>query len=93
MTKKQMIPLSVTVLILVSLLFFILFSEHGLTDLNILQKEKTQLIIENQALDQQNRALSSEIDRLKHDPEYIESIARQELGMVGEDEVILKPKN
>jgi cell division protein FtsB len=93
MTKKQMIPLSVTILILVSLLFFILFSEHGLTDLNILQKEKTQLIIENQALDQQNRALSSEIDRLKHDPEYIESIARQELGMVGEDEVILKPKN
>lgn len=93
MTKKQTIPLSAAILILVSLLFFIVFSEHGLTDLNMLKKEKAQLNKENQALDQKNRALGIEIDRLKHDPEYIESIARQELGMVGEDEVILKPKN
>ena len=93
MTKKQTIPLSAAILILVSLLFFIVFSEHGLTDLNILKKEKAQLNKENQALDQKNRTLGIEIDRLKHDPEYIESIARQELGMVGEDEVILKPKN
>ena len=92
MTKKQTIPLSAAILILVSLLFFILFSEHGLTDLNMLQKEKTLLIIENRALDRKNRARGIEIDRLKNDPEYIESIARQELGMVGRDEVILKPK-
>ena len=92
MTKKQTIPLSVAILILVSLLFFILFSEHGLTDLNMLQKEKTLLIIENRALDRKKRARGIEIDRLKNDPEYIESIARQELGMVGRDEVILKPK-
>ena len=31
-----------------------------------------------------------EIDRLKNDPKYIENIARKELGMIGEDEVILK---
>ena len=92
MTKKQSIPLTIAVLILVSLLFFIIFSEHGLTDLNMLRKEKAQISKENQALERKNQSLRVEIDRLKHDPEYIESIARRELGMVGKDEVILKPK-
>jgi cell division protein FtsB len=31
------------------------------------------------------------IERLKNDPEYIESIARKELGMIQKGEVILKP--
>ncbi|MBW2338530.1 MAG: septum formation initiator family protein [Deltaproteobacteria bacterium] len=30
---------------------------------------------------------------MKHDPAYIESIARQELGMIGKDEIILKPQS
>lgn len=92
MTKKQSIPLTIAVLILVSLLFFIIFSEHGLTDLNMLRKERAQISKENQALERKNQTLRVEIDRLKHDPDYIESIARRELGMVGKDEVILKPK-
>jgi cell division protein FtsB len=29
---------------------------------------------------------------LKHDKLYIESVARRELGMVGKDELILKPR-
>ncbi|MBW1812804.1 MAG: septum formation initiator family protein, partial [Deltaproteobacteria bacterium] len=35
-------------------------------------------------------SLSTEIDRAKNDPAYIEAVARQELGMIGKDEVILK---
>ncbi|MBW2177339.1 MAG: septum formation initiator family protein, partial [Deltaproteobacteria bacterium] len=31
------------------------------------------------------------IKRLRNDPQYIESVARKELGMIKEDEVILKP--
>ena len=29
---------------------------------------------------------------MKNDNKYIENIARQELGMIGKDEMILKPK-
>ena len=65
MTKKQSIPLTIAVLILVSLLFFIIFSEHGLTDLNMLRKERNQISKENQALEQKNQSLRVEIDRLK----------------------------
>src|SRR5210317_1173412 len=93
MTRTQGIFLSVTVVLLFSLLFFIIFGEHGLIDLNILKKERDQLAEKNEQRSRQNLSLSVEIDRLKHDPKYIENIARQELGMVGEDELILKPRS
>ena len=93
MTRTQSIFLSVTVVLLVSLLFFIIFGEHGFLDLNILKKGRDQLAGKNEQLSHQNLSLSVEIDRLKHDPKYIENIARQELGMVAEDELILKPQS
>jgi cell division protein FtsB len=37
--------------------------------------------------------LYNEIERLKNDDKYIENIARQELGMIGKDEMILKPQS
>ena len=93
MTKKQSVLLSIAVLVLVSLLFFIIFGEHGLIDLNSLKNERTQLTEKTEQLTLKNHSLSVEIDRLKHDPKYIENVARQELGMVGEDELILKPRS
>jgi len=93
MTKKQNILLSISVLLLLALFFFIIVSEHGLADLRFLKKERARLVEENKKLARENQAISVEIDRLKHDPLYIESIARQELGMIGEDEIILKPQS
>ena len=92
MTRKQRVFLSIAALALVSLLFFIIFGEHGLIDLNSLKKERDQLVEKSETLNRKNLSLSVEIDRLKHDPKYIENVARQELGMVGEDELILKPR-
>ena len=93
MTRKQSISISIAVFLLFSILFFIIFSEHGLVDLNMLKKERDQLVEKNEILRNENLILSAEIDRLQHDPKYIESIARQELGMVGQDELILKPQS
>jgi cell division protein FtsB len=92
MTRTQGIFLSITVVLMFSLFFFIIFGEHGFIDLNTLKKERDQLADKNEQLSHQNFSLSVEIDRLKHDPTYIENIARQELGMVAEDELILKPQ-
>ena len=92
MTKKQHFIISIAVFLLVSLFFFILYSEHGLYDLNLLKKERDALVENNEQLKRENLSLSIEIDRLENDPKYIENIARQELGMIAEDELILKPK-
>jgi cell division protein FtsB len=93
MTRKLNILLSIAVLLLLSLFFFIIVSEHGLADLRFIKKERDRLVEESKQLTRKNLTIGIEIDRLKHDPAYIESIARQELGMIGKDEIILKPQS
>jgi len=93
MTKKQNILLSISILLLISLFIYIIFSKHGYSDMVLLKQEQSKLIQVNERLTRGNLAISIEIDRLEHDLAYIENIARQELGMISKDEIILKPKN
>ena len=93
MSKRQHVFISIVTIFLVSLFFFILFSEHGLMDLNLLKKERNSLVQRNENIARENLTLSVEIGRLENDPAYIENVARRDLGMIGEDELILKPKD
>lgn len=92
MTRKQHILLSFSILLLVGLFIYIVFSKHGYSDLGILKLEHRKLVLKNERLSQENHAIRIEIDRLKYDLDYIENIARQEYGMIRKDEIILKPK-
>ena len=93
MTGKHNILLSIIFMALVVLFFYIIFGEHGYSDLAILRQEQSKSVQKNERLTRENLAFRIEIDRLKHDLDYIENIARQELGMIKKDEIILKPKN
>ncbi len=93
MNTKQRIFVGISILLLFCLLLFIMFSDSGLADLFKLKSDRDRLLQENERLKQENLSLYRTIDRLKNDPEYIESIARKEFGMIKKDEVILKPKN
>jgi len=75
------------------LLLFIVFGEKGLTDLHRLKMKKENLSLKNEELIKENLSLCREIERLKNDPEYVENVARKELGVIGKDEVIIKVKN
>ncbi len=79
------------ILVLFSMLLLIAFGDNGIVDLHFLRKERDRLLEKNENLAKENLILYSEIERLKNDSKYIENIARQELGMIGKDEVILKP--
>ena len=68
----------------------IIFGDNGITDLRLLQTKRDRLIEKNETLARENVQLYHQIERLKNDPDYIENIARQEFGMIGKDEVILK---
>jgi cell division protein FtsB len=92
MSRKQGILVSAAVFLIVSLLFFIMFSERGLADLNQMKKERDRLSSQNRQIIQENIGLGVEIDRLKNDPSYIESVARREFGMIGQDEIVVKPQ-
>ena len=93
MTKKENILVSISILLLIALFIYIVVSKHGYLDLIHLKQEQGKLIQKNEQLTRENHAISIEIDRLENDLSYIESIARQELGMIKKDEIILKPKN
>jgi cell division protein FtsB len=74
------------------MLLFILFGDHGFADLNLLKSERNELIEKNDKLARENLLLYDTINRLETDPVFIENVARQELGMIGKDELILKPR-
>ena len=90
MTTKQNILLAFIILALFSMLLFIVFGENGLADLNLLRVERDGLLQKNAELAKENLLLSREIERLKNDPEFLESVARKQLGVVGKDELIFK---
>ena len=75
-----------------ALLVYIIFSKHGYSDLTLLKQEQIKLVHKNEQLTRENFAIRIEIERLKHDLDYIENIARQEFGMIRKDEIILKPQ-
>jgi cell division protein FtsB len=92
MNRRQGVLVAAAVLLIVSLLFFIVFSDRGLADLNRMKQERDRISDHNRQTIQENLGLGVEIDRLKNDPGYIESVARREFGMIGQDEIIVKPQ-
>lgn len=88
MGKK--ILLSAAILSLVILVCLIIFSNNGLLDLVALEKKRSSLTEKNKILADQNLSLYREINRLKNDSEYIESLVRKELRLIGEGEFVFK---
>jgi len=84
------ITLVFALLILISCVAIIIFGDNGLNDLNAMKQELKHLKEQNKALQRQNIKMHRMVKRLKEDPEFIENIARQELKMIGEDEVAFK---
>jgi cell division protein FtsB len=70
-----------------------MFAEKGFLDLLRLQENRELLRIENSKTGLKLYASIEHYRRLaKDDPELIEQIAREQ-GMIGKDEIILKPQN
>lgn len=91
MTMRQKIFLSLAMLVILSTSLLIVFGENGFIDYRRLEIRHEHLVGENEAITQENARLYSRIERLKNDPEFIENIARRDLGMIGKREIIVKP--
>lgn len=89
MTLRQKIVVACTVIALVNLLLLIVFGDNGLVELFRLREKEQVMIRQNEALAEQNVGLYRTIGRLKDDRAYIESVARNELGMIGRDDVVV----
>jgi len=89
---KKNIMLVLAIMTIFLMLLFIVFGENGITDLYHLKIEKDNLSKKNDELKKENVSFYREIERLKHDPRYVEDVARKELGVIGKDELIIKVK-
>ena len=90
MNKKHKILLSIGMVIIFSLFLLVIFGDDALLELNRVKRERNILVKKNEELARENNSMYTEIERLRHDPEYIENVARRELGMIGKNEIIFK---
>ncbi|MGZ3591610.1 MAG: FtsB family cell division protein [Thermodesulfobacteriota bacterium] len=85
--RKKRVLLFVLLLLLI-LGIFTFFGEKGIFNLLRIQKEVAGIKEKNVKLEEENQKLREEVKRLQTDRRYIEEIARKELGMVKEGEII-----
>ncbi len=85
--RKRRVLLFVLILLLI-LGIFTFFGEKGIFNLFRIQKEVARIKEKNVKLEEENQRLREEVKRLQTDKRYIEEIARKELGMVKEGEII-----
>jgi cell division protein FtsL len=86
MSKKRLLFLVLFLFLI--LVFFTFFGDKGVLHLLRLQKELAGIKETNVKTEEENRKLREEVRRLQHEKRYIEEIARKELGMVKEGEII-----
>jgi cell division protein FtsB len=68
------------------------FGERGFIHLYKIEKERQAYVDKILELEQVNRHLLDEINRLRSDRDYIESQGRKELGLIKEGEVLFRFK-
>ena len=86
MRKKRIVILVLFLFLIFG--FFTFFGDKGIIHLLRLQKELVRIKDANAKIEEENRKLREEVKRLQYEKRYIEEIARKELGMVKEGEVI-----
>ena len=79
-----------SVLLLIVLLVLIFLGSNGLFDLNKRAAEKNKLQALQAEQTEKILSLNREVRRLKSDPEYIENVVRQQLGVVRPGEITVK---
>ena len=86
MRKKRIFLFILFLFLILGLLTF--FGDQGILHLLRLQKEVARIKEMSIKTEEGNRKLKEEVRWLQHEKRYIEEIARKELGMVKEGEII-----
>ena len=87
MVKK----LSVLLVFVIFLLAYkLLSSEGGMMEYHQLSQKIAKIEVENRQQQDENNRLKQKVYALQHNPEAVETLARQKLGMIGENEVFIQ---
>jgi cell division protein FtsB len=89
---ERVLPLAILAVAVVAVPVLVL-SPTGLGRLNGLRQERAKADEEISRLSQQVTELRAQVKRIKHDPAAVERVARDELGLVRQTEVVFQFKN
>ncbi len=84
---ERVLPIAILALAAISVPWLVT-SPEGLPRLGRLQAERVQVDEEVSKLSQEIHELRAEVTRIKHDPTAVERVARDELGLVRQTEVV-----
>lgn len=87
---RGLVFLTLGTLIFLYISLSLVFGENGLLRFLKLRSETGALRAEVETIRSQNNDLSEEIERLQKNPDLIEELARDELGLTKEGEIIFK---
>jgi len=88
--RRRFIAAAVAVLVVAAILIYVfVFSRHGYLRRRELSRENERLQAELEELQNENARLREELNRLD-DPEAVEKLAREELGLVKEGETVYR---
>ena len=89
--KKSFLKFSfITLIFLALIVAWLGFGERGFIHLYRMEKERQAYLARIRHLEKQNQQLLKQIDQLRTDKDYLESMARRELGFVKDNEIIYK---
>lgn len=89
--KRGLLKFSlITLLFLALMVVWLGFGERGFIHLYRMEKERQAHLERIHKLEAENQRLMDEINRLRSDKQYIESLARRELGLVKENELLYR---
>jgi cell division protein FtsB len=74
--------------IILAVWFFTLFGEKGIVKIIQLRRERDRILADVNRIQEDNKRLQEEIRRLREDSRYLESVARRDLGLIKENEIL-----
>jgi len=90
-SKKGLLKFScISLLFLTLMAAWLGFGERGFIHLYRMEKDRQAHIERIRKLEKENQTLLEEIKRLRTDKEYLESVARTELGLLKDNEVLYR---
>lgn len=93
-TKKGFLKFSIYAMLVFGLIIAWLgFGERGFIHLYNMEKQRQTYLERIRLLEKANEELLEQINLLRTDREYVESVARKELGLVKEGEIIYRFKD
>jgi cell division protein FtsB len=81
----------ITVIIMLAVVVYqTTWSRRGLKDLLILRRQEIQLHVRCEHLRNENTVLATQVEQLRFDDEYLQSLIRRELGLIAPGELIYR---